>query len=119
MWAIGLLTLRLCNHAQMVSSAAQALVLSADAALIESLTTIFGELGIEAQFSGEYQSVRDSLESEKYDAVVLDFDTVLSAKCVLRALRTLLHSRNAVVFAVATQAQPREEAQLFWRKLGF
>lgn len=94
----------------MVTSAAQALVLSADAGLIESFTTIFGELGIEAQFSGEYQSIRDRLGSEKYDALVLDFDTVLSAKSVLTALRTFLHNRNAVVFAVATQVQPREEA---------
>jgi DNA-binding response OmpR family regulator len=94
----------------MAISAAQALVFSADTRLIESFTTVFGELGIEAQSSGEYHSVRDRLESEKYDALVLDFDTVLAAKSVLSTLRTVLHNRNAVVFAVATGIQPREEA---------
>jgi FixJ family two-component response regulator len=88
----------------------QALLLTADALLATSFTDLSRELGIEAHSSGDSQAVSDQLNHGKFEALVLDFDTVPSAKSVLGSLRSARANKNTVVFAVATDAEKREQA---------
>jgi hypothetical protein len=56
--------------------------------------------------SEDRQQVSDQLNRSRYEAVVLDFDTVPDARPVLASVRESRANKNAVVFVVATD-QPR------------
>jgi PilZ domain len=92
------------------ASGIQALVLTADALLVSSFADLSRELGIEARGSGDCQHISDQFNGEKYEALVLDFDTIPTAKSVLGLLRKAPRNWNTVVFAVATNLEHREEA---------
>jgi FixJ family two-component response regulator len=92
------------------ASGIQALVLTADASLVTSFANLSRELGIEARGSGDSQHISDQFNGEKYEALVLDFDTIPTAKSVLGLLRKAPRNKNTVVFAVATNLEHREEA---------
>src|SRR5579864_7393351 len=84
------------------------LLLSADPGLVSAFTAASSELGIEAQSSNDGTQVSDQLNRAKYEGVVLDLDTVSSARSVLANVRKSRSNKNAIVFAVATNKDDTE-----------
>jgi DNA-binding response OmpR family regulator len=86
------------------------LLLTADPLLASTFTNLFGELNIEAHASDDSQHIADQLNRAKYEGIVLDFDTVSNARPVLANVRESRSNKNAIVFAVATNANHAEQA---------
>ena len=80
----------------------QALVLTAD----QWLSSVFGqawtELGMEAQITRDAQIASQQIGRAKFDALVLDFDTVSETSQVLGLVRSSRANKSAVILAVAT-----------------
>ena len=87
-----------------------ALLLTADSSLVATFTQISEELGIGAELAGTFQDVSGRLDAGKYEAVLLDADTVPSAIPVIGAVQESHSSKNAVIFVVATKAKDGEQA---------
>lgn len=98
----------------MIRSAAdvRVLVVSPDAALASAFRNITRELGIVLDVSDGQEGVPPELRCEKYEALVLDFDSVSNALATIAALRANPSNQNAVVFAIATEHPQREAALL-------
>ena len=86
------------------------LLLTADPLLASTFKNLFGELGIEAQASDDSEHIMDQLTRAQYEGIVLDFDTVSNARPVLANVRKSRSNKNAIVFAVATNANRAEQA---------
>jgi hypothetical protein len=63
------------------------LLFTTDPLLVTSFKNVSRELGIEAEFSQDCQQVSHQLNHAKYEAVVVDFDTVSNARPVLASVR--------------------------------
>lgn len=87
----------------------RALVLTTDPLLVTTFGEISKELGIESQATDDQQKVSEQLNSAKYEALVLDLDTVAGAMSVATVRRNGPNS-NAVVFAVASDSRRRDQA---------
>jgi PilZ domain-containing protein len=85
-----------------VNNAIHALMVTGDSSLVADFSAISREVGIEAQASASTLGIPDELRSTKYEAVLLDFDTVPDAMPILVALRQSPSNEKAVVFAVAS-----------------
>jgi len=95
---------------QMSNSRMHALLLIADSSLFATFTRISEELGIGAELVGTLQDVSGRLNGGKYEAVLLDADTVPSAIPLISVVRESRSSKNAVVFVVASKAKDGEQA---------
>ena len=84
--------------------------MTADPALVATFTDISQELQIEAEASSNCQKVSDQLNRDKYEGVVLDFDTVTDVRPLLTTVRESPANKSAIVFAVATNATHMEQA---------
>jgi len=84
--------------------AIRALMVTSDSALLTTFAEISKEIGIEAQASVARRGIPEELSDAKYEAVLLDFDTVPEAMPILAAVRQSHSNENAVVFAVASDA---------------
>lgn len=87
-----------------MSNALRALMVTSDLSLATSFKQISKEVAIEAQTSAIALGIPEELSTAKYEAVLLDFDTVPSAMLTLSAIRQSRSNEKAVVFAVATEA---------------
>ncbi len=87
-----------------MSNAIRALMVTGDPALVANFTHVSLEVGIEAQASATVPGIPEELRTVKYEAVLLDFDTVPDAMPILAALRQSRANEKAVVFAVASEA---------------
>ena len=94
----------------MQSRAIQALVVTSDPWLVTSFTDASRELGMEVQTSAGIAGVPAELNRSKYEAVLVDFDVVLNPIEIVTAVRQSPSHRNAVIFAVATEASDRRQA---------
>lgn len=104
-------TLRPCKWGTMNnSSAIRALLLTADPVLITTFTGVSSELGIQAESSEDSGEVSEQLNRARYEAIVLDFDTVAGAGPVLASVRESRSNRDTVVFAAATNATNIDQA---------
>jgi CheY-like chemotaxis protein len=88
----------------MLSTAAdvRALVITPDAVLASVFLEISRELGIETDTWDLLEGIPGAIGREKYEALLIDFDSVQNAAAALAALRANPSNRGAVVFAVAT-----------------
>src|SRR4029078_1767221 len=86
------------------TSTIRALLLTADPLLITTFTGVSSELGIQAESSEDSDAVSHQLNRARYEAVVLDFDTVSNAGPVLASVHQSRSNKEAVVFAAATNA---------------
>ena len=86
------------------SATIRALLLTADPLLRTAFIGVSSELGIQAESSEDSQVVSHQLSQERYEAVVLDFDTVSDAVPVLTSIHESRSNKDAVVFAAATNA---------------
>jgi len=92
------------------TSAVRALVLTADPLLVTTFNGVSSELGIQAESSDDSDEVSLQLNRARYEAVVLDFDTVTGAGPVLASVRESRSNKDAVVFAAATNATHIDQA---------
>jgi len=87
-----------------------ALLITRDISLLTSFSTILRELGVDVQKSAGPNGVPEELGRAKYEAVLLDFDTVSEAQLILAGVRESPANRNAVIFGVATGKAHRDHA---------
>lgn len=90
----------------------RALVLTADPQLFTAFTEASSELGIEARASEDFESLTRQLSNEKYEGLVLDFDTLPVADNTVAMVRGSHSHQRAVIFAVATDSKRRDRALL-------
>lgn len=88
----------------------RALMVTPDPLLISNFTNIAREIGIDAQRSGTKHGVPEELGQAKYEAVLIDFDTVPETERILAGVRESPSNRTALVFAVATNTAHRHQA---------
>ena len=88
----------------------QALLLTADPSLITDFSCASNDLGIDIQPIEDVATIGDRLSRTKYDALVLDLDTVPSALPVLGDTHQTVSGKNALIFAIATQHENLETA---------
>src|SRR5271165_6323925 len=88
----------------------RALMVTPDPWLVSNFTSVCRELGIDAQSSAVAGEVPEELNQAKYEAVLLDFDTVPETPAIMGGVRESRGNRNALVFAVATDTAHRHQA---------
>jgi len=97
-----------------MSSAAEirALVVTRDTSLTATFTDISREFGISAQKSKSSNGgVPDELSLSKYEALLIDFETVPQTMPIFTTIRQSPANRNAVVFAVVGSPDSRQRAR--------
>src|SRR6266498_3090139 len=91
----------------------RALVATADSSLASSFSNICRELEVEAEPVRDFHSVFRTINEGKYDAVLLDADTVPAPIPLLTSIRESRSNKSVVTFVIATK--PEENAQaLAW-----
>lgn len=88
----------------------RALMVTPDPWLVGNFTSVCGELGIAAERSATIDTVPEELGQAKYEAVLVDFDTVPETATIMGGVRESRGNRNALVFAVATNTSNRHQA---------
>jgi DNA-binding response OmpR family regulator len=86
------------------------LVVTMDPALSGTFREEANGIGVEAQACGDFRETHQRFEAAKYEAVVVDFDTFPEGDLVIASIRESRFSKNAVVFAVATNRRHMEQA---------
>src|ERR1700730_9028567 len=90
----------------------RALVMTRDAGLTATFTEISREFGITAQRSSNNNGgVPEELSRSKYEALVIDFETIPQTVEILASIRQSPANRNAVIFAVVGSADTRQRAR--------
>lgn len=87
-----------------------ALMVTPDPWLVTNFTNVSRELGIEAHKSGTMDLVSEELKQAKYEAILVDFDTVPETLSIVIRVRESRSNRNALVFAVASNTGHRHQA---------
>ena len=78
------------------------LVLTTDSWLNSAFTKSAAEFGLETHLARTASVASGQLSRTKYEAVILDFDTIAQTSSVLAEIRKSPSNKTAVVFAVAT-----------------
>lgn len=86
----------------------KALIATPDARMKEIMSSCFQELGIAVQPCGDAPTALDQLASGKFEALVLDFDA--EAVNTITSVRTSRANKTAVIFAVASNPEARQNA---------
>lgn len=80
----------------------RALIVCRDPEIIRIFSQIFGEVGIEIQKCGSEPRAIDQLMSDKFEALVLDFDKLPDCPDVVRRVRGIRPNQAAQVFAIVS-----------------
>jgi CheY-like chemotaxis protein len=88
----------------------KALIVSPDAKTVTVFVQIFQDLGVITQSCGDHASASERFAQAKFEAVVLDLDTILERVPFVQTLRQGRTNRNAVVLAVATSDSAKRRA---------
>lgn len=88
----------------------RALVVTLDPWLGNTIRELSQEVGIAALASSSGGGVPEELGREKFEALLVDFDTVSETAPILATLRGIPSNRAAVVLAVATGVERRRSA---------
>ena len=86
----------------------QALVVSSDQQLMAMFSEALWRMGIGVQRYTDEAAANARCELARFEAAVLDFDTVTGVESVVLSLRESPSSKNALIFAVATGDAPRQ-----------
>lgn len=87
-----------------------ALVISPDTEVSGIFSQLFQQIGVTTQTCMDESLAPNVLSTSKFEALVLDFDNVSAGVPLIDKLRANPSSRNAIVFAVATQVSSRHTA---------
>ncbi len=90
----------------------RALLVTPDPYLVNNFSAACRELGIDAQSSAVDSDIPEELGQAKYEAILVDFDTVPKTPAIMSGIRESRGNRNALVFAVATNTAHRHQALL-------
>src|SRR5579864_4439158 len=82
----------------------------ADRETAGTFVALFRELGITPQVNTDDAAVADELDRTKFEALVLDFDTIQDPPGILGRARANPANKNAVIFAVVSGAEHRQQA---------
>src|SRR5579864_433647 len=88
----------------------RALVITLDPWLGSTFSDLSKEFGIYTQTSSDSRGVPEELGREKFEALLLDFDTVSDSAPILITLRGNPSNNSAVVLAVATGDERKQQA---------
>jgi hypothetical protein len=88
----------------------RALLVTLDPWLIMTFKAVSGQMGIVAETSTSTQGLPMELDRDKYEALLVDYDTVGDTIGNLANLRENSFNQNIVLLAVATDARRREQA---------
>ena len=88
----------------------RALLISEDLSLVASFKDVLRTFGVDARKNASRDGPAAELRTGKYEALVVDFDTVPRTLPVLTAVRESPSNRHALVFAVATGSTNRKNA---------
>lgn len=88
----------------------KAFVLTPDANTGSLFTALFEEIGVTAEHCDQLEKAASWFLTDKFDALVLDFDNATQDIPDLKNVRERHSNRNAIVFAVATGAAARRRA---------
>jgi len=88
----------------------KALVVTLDPWLVVTFTNVSRELGIDAEKTIDSEGIPRELSRVKYEALLLDFDTVSDMLPILARVRQSPSNKKALVFAVATGFEQRQQA---------
>jgi PilZ domain len=93
-----------------MTASIRALVITPDQWLLTTFMDISRELGIDAAVSKSREGIPDELRREKYEALLVDFDSINDAAPIVTWIRASPSNKSAVVFAVATGIQQKQNA---------
>lgn len=88
----------------------KALIVARDHEMANIFFDLFREIGVAAQVCGDESNARLVLGSGRLEALVLDFDNLSWTLRVITTLRESGSSKNALVFAVASDGTARQRA---------
>lgn len=87
----------------MESGAIRAFLVTPDARLVATFADACSELGIQVSAASS-ERFPEELAAGKYEAVLIDFDSMSTPLAMLNAVRQSPSSRNALILAVTTEA---------------
>jgi PilZ domain len=90
----------------------KALMFTRDPALVVTLSQLFDELFVETHDCSLASDVMNKLSSEKFDALVLDFDNDSGCTTILRSAPETRPNQNVVVMAVGSGEQVKQTSAL-------
>ena len=88
----------------------KALLLTRDDAMVAVLSGLFHEIGVTVQRYMQETEAARALETGRFEALVLDFDNISNTRDVIERLRDSASTKNALVFAVASDGAARQRA---------
>jgi DNA-binding response OmpR family regulator len=88
----------------------QALLLTSDASLVNHFNDASMELGIQFRSSENSNEVCDQFKRDKYEAIVIDFETIDALVPVLKEIKNAHANERAVIFAIASNSSHRNDA---------
>lgn len=88
----------------------KALIVSPDTKATAVFVQMFQDLGVIAQSCADQASASERFAQAKFEAVVLDLDTILELVPFVQTVRQGRTNRNTVVLAVATNASAKKRA---------
>lgn len=88
----------------------KALLVSRDSEMVSTFSELFREIGVTTQNYRQESNAALGLGTIRFEAVVLDFDKMTKTSQVIEALRESQSSKNALVFAVASEGEARQRA---------
>lgn len=90
--------------------AIQALLVSPEESMSLLFGELFGEMGVAMHHCSDALHVDSALSMSKFEALILDFDNVDSGVEIVHSLRESSASKDAIVFAVASDEAARQSA---------
>ena len=87
-----------------------ALLISPDVDMSVVFSRMFNEIGVATQSCEDESLAPGLLSTSKFEALVLDFDNVSSGVPIITKLRENSSSKDAIIFAVATEVSDRQSA---------
>jgi DNA-binding response OmpR family regulator len=88
----------------------ESFLLSRDPEVIRVLQPALQKLAIDVEVCGGDRSGQEILNTEKFDAVLVDCDDVQGALGVLESLRKSASNKNSVTFAIVNGATSTQQA---------
>jgi DNA-binding response OmpR family regulator len=95
-------TKEIVDNAMVRSVGIQAMLVSCDLEANNLIRAVLEEMGIRVQHFSDESKAGAQLDQDRFEAIVLDFDTVARTLLVLDSLRASRSSHGAMVFGVAT-----------------
>ena len=88
----------------------RALLVTPDPDLVSRFSEVCEELGLSADSSATPSEVPVEISCSKYEAVLVDFDTVPKTPAIMDSVRESRGNKTALIFAVATATAHRHQA---------